>query len=346
MSGPNDVFDPKQVALLQPEALERRPGRRAGRARAGVRPRRAQGRPDRARRGPLPARAGQPRDRGAAAARQGRGRQERQRRPPRRHRGPRRPPGRARGRARRPGAGRRARRRDAAGGPAPARRPAPADHPGRADRRRLRRDGLRGGRGPRGRARVVQLRRAELRRRTTRPGRWPDTFFVAGPRRSRPRAAHPHLPGAGPRAARPRASPTYVVCPGRTFRNDALDATHTPVFHQVEGLAVDEGITMAHLRGHPRPPRRGDVRRRAARPGCGRNYFPFTEPSAEVDLLCFACHGASADPGGEPCRTCSSEGWIEWGGCGMVHPEVLRACGVDPAALQRVRLRHGASSGR
>ncbi len=126
-----------------------------------------------------------------------------------------------------------------------------------------------------------------------------------------------------------RGVPCYVVAPGRVFRNDALDATHSPVFGQVEGLCVDEGITMAHLRGtldHFAQSMFGEGLRTRLRP----SYFPFTEPSAELDLQCFRCRGASAEPGGEPCRVCSSEGWIEWGGCGMVNPAVLRACGVDP----------------
>jgi phenylalanyl-tRNA synthetase alpha chain len=126
-----------------------------------------------------------------------------------------------------------------------------------------------------------------------------------------------------------RELPVYVICPGRTFRADALDATHSPVFSQVEGLVVDEGITMAHLRGtldHFASAMFGEGMRTRLRP----SYFPFTEPSAELDLQCFECRGASAEPGGEPCRVCSSEGWIEWGGCGMVNPAVLVACGVDP----------------
>jgi phenylalanyl-tRNA synthetase alpha chain len=124
-----------------------------------------------------------------------------------------------------------------------------------------------------------------------------------------------------------RDLPVYVVCPGRTYRDDPLDATHAPVFHQVEGLAVDEGITMAHLKGtldNFAQEMFGAGLITRLRP----NYFPFTEPSAEVDLLCFACRGESAR-GGPPCRTCESEGWIEWGGCGIVNPRVLRACGVD-----------------
>jgi phenylalanyl-tRNA synthetase alpha chain len=127
-----------------------------------------------------------------------------------------------------------------------------------------------------------------------------------------------------------RGAPCYVVAPGRVYRNDQLDATHTPVFTQVEGLAVDEGLTMGDLRGtldlFARAMFGDDVRTRL-RP----DHFPFTEPSAEVDLLCWVCHGASAQPGGDPCRTCGSEGWIEWGGCGMVHPVVLESGGVDPS---------------
>jgi phenylalanyl-tRNA synthetase alpha chain len=120
-----------------------------------------------------------------------------------------------------------------------------------------------------------------------------------------------------------------VVCPGRTFRTDELDATHTPVFHQVEGLAVDVGLTMANLRGTLDAFAEamfgaGVVTR--LRP----HFFPFTEPSAEVDLRCWVCHGASVGDPANPCRTCKSEGWIEWGGCGMVNPRVLIACGVDP----------------
>jgi phenylalanyl-tRNA synthetase alpha chain len=126
-----------------------------------------------------------------------------------------------------------------------------------------------------------------------------------------------------------RELPVYVVCPGRVYRADALDATHSPVFAQLEGLCVDEGITMAHLRGTLdafAEAMFGEGMRTRLRP----SYFPFTEPSAELDLQCFSCRGASAQPGGEPCRVCSSEGWIEVGGCGMVNPAVLVACGVDP----------------
>jgi phenylalanyl-tRNA synthetase alpha chain len=130
------------------------------------------------------------------------------------------------------------------------------------------------------------------------------------------------------RAMLTRALPIYVVCPGKVYRSDEYDATHIPVFHQIEGLCVDRGITLGHLRGtldHFARVMFGDTRTRM-RP----NYFPFTEPSAEVDLQCFVCHGASLDDPEHPCRTCRSEGWIEWGGCGVVNPRVLTACGIDP----------------
>ncbi len=123
-----------------------------------------------------------------------------------------------------------------------------------------------------------------------------------------------------------REPPIYVVCPGRVFRTDEYDATHSPVFHQVEGLVVDEGITMAHLKGtldHFAASMFGDGITTRFRP----SYFPFTEPSAEVDLRCFVCRGA--EPAMQTCRTCRGEGWIEWGGCGVVNPRVLTACGVD-----------------
>ncbi|MFI7455174.1 phenylalanine--tRNA ligase subunit alpha [Nonomuraea sp. NPDC049714] len=132
------------------------------------------------------------------------------------------------------------------------------------------------------------------------------------------------------RALLERGAPCYAIAPGKTFRTDELDATHTPVFHQTEGLAVDKGLTMAHLKGtldRFAEVMFGEGITTRFRP----NYFPFTEPSAEMDLKCFVCRGASAVPGSPPCRTCKSEGWIEWGGCGMVNPRVLVACGVDPS---------------
>ena len=126
-----------------------------------------------------------------------------------------------------------------------------------------------------------------------------------------------------------RELPIYVICPGRVFRTDELDSTHSPVFHQVEGLVIDKGITMADLKGtldHFAQSMFGEGIVTRLRP----SYFPFTEPSAEVDLQCFVCRGTSVDNPDAPCRTCRSEGWIEWGGCGMVNPKVLVATGIDP----------------
>jgi len=126
-----------------------------------------------------------------------------------------------------------------------------------------------------------------------------------------------------------RTPPIYVACPGRVFRTDEYDATHSPVFHQVEGLVVDEGITMAHLRGsldHLVQSLFGEGIRTRFRP----SYFPFTEPSAEMDMVCFVCRGTGKSGTGDlDCRTCRGEGWIELGGCGVVNPRVLTACGVD-----------------
>ena len=117
------------------------------------------------------------------------------------------------------------------------------------------------------------------------------------------------------RALLEREPPVYIISIGRTFRTDELDSTHTPVFHQVEGLAVDKGLTMANLRGTLDALARaqfGPQGRTRFRP----HFFPFTEPSAEVDVW-------FPDKKGGP-------GWVEWGGCGMVNPNVLRACGIDP----------------
>src|SRR3954452_16181484 len=123
-----------------------------------------------------------------------------------------------------------------------------------------------------------------------------------------------------------RTPPIYVICPGRVFRTDPYDATHSPMFHQVEGLVIDEGITMAHLKGtldHFAQQLFGDGITTRFRP----SYFPFTEPSAEVDLVCFVCRGV---PGAvEDCRTCKGEGWIAWGGCAVFTPRALAACGID-----------------
>ena len=131
------------------------------------------------------------------------------------------------------------------------------------------------------------------------------------------------------RAMLSRPLPLYVVSPGRCFRADALDATHSPVFHQIEGLAIDEGLTMSDLRGAIQSfvdAMFGEGLRTRFRP----DFFPFTEPSGDVSMECHICRGASTRPGGQPCRVCRSQGWIEIAGCGMVNPRVLVASGVDP----------------
>jgi phenylalanyl-tRNA synthetase alpha chain len=154
-----------------------------------------------------------------------------------------------------------------------------------------------------------------------------DTFFVGS--EDSGLVLRTHTSPVQARTMLARTPPIYVVCPGKVFRTDELDATHTPVFHQLEGLVVDEGITMAHLKGtldHMAQALFGPGIVSRLRP----SYFPFTEPSAEPDLLCFVCRGESMGNPDRPCRTCDSEGWIEWGGCGMVNPRVLRACGIDP----------------
>ena len=116
--------------------------------------------------------------------------------------------------------------------------------------------------------------------------------------------------------------PIRIISPGRVYRSDAMDATHSPLFHQMEGLVVDKGITMADLKGMLETFAKqefGEETRVRFRP----HHFPFTEPSAEVDISCFMC-------GGKGCRLCKGEGWIEILGAGMVHPNVLRTCGIDP----------------
>ncbi|QCB93861.1 phenylalanine--tRNA ligase subunit alpha [Cellulomonas shaoxiangyii] len=147
-----------------------------------------------------------------------------------------------------------------------------------------------------------------------------DTFFVAPQDPDVPADAsglvlRTHTSPVQARTLLERGVPVYIACPGKVFRTDALDATHTPVFHQVEGLAIDEGLTMAHLKGtldHFAKAMFGPDARTRLRP----SFFPFTEPSAEMDLWFPQKKGGP--------------GWIEWGGCGMVNPNVLRACGVDP----------------
>ncbi len=121
--------------------------------------------------------------------------------------------------------------------------------------------------------------------------------------------------------------PVYIVVPGRTYRTDTVDATHLPVFHQIEGLAVDRGITLGDLRGtllHFAREFFGPTTNVRLRP----SFFPFTEPSAELDVSCFACEGGEAG-----CRVCGGAGWLEMLGCGMVDPNVLEAAGYDPGAV-------------
>ncbi|MBR2454053.1 MAG: phenylalanine--tRNA ligase subunit alpha, partial [Clostridia bacterium] len=115
--------------------------------------------------------------------------------------------------------------------------------------------------------------------------------------------------------------PIRIISPGRVYRSDAVDATHSPLFHQLEGLVVDKGVTMGDLKGTLETFAKklfGEDTRIRFRP----HHFPFTEPSAEVDASCFAC-------GGKGCRICKGEGWIEILGAGMVHPFVLSNCGID-----------------
>ena len=119
-----------------------------------------------------------------------------------------------------------------------------------------------------------------------------------------------------------RKPPIRIVCPGRVYRADEVDATHSPVFHQIEGLVVDKGITMCDLKGVLEQFAReiyGPDTKVKFRP----SFFPFTEPSVEVDVSCSEC-------GGKGCRVCKGSGWIEILGAGMVHPRVLSACGIDP----------------
>lgn len=144
-----------------------------------------------------------------------------------------------------------------------------------------------------------------------------DTFFVD------PIDSHlvlrTHTSPVQVRSLIERELPVYVLCPGRVFRTDELDATHTPVFHQVEGLAIDKGLTMADLRGtleHFARIMFGDEAKIRLRP----SFFPFTEPSAELDVWHPGAKGGAR--------------WVEWGGCGMVNPNVLRAAGIDPEEYQ------------
>lgn len=144
-----------------------------------------------------------------------------------------------------------------------------------------------------------------------------DTFYTTEGHALRPQTSTVQI-----HAMQRRGVPLRVIAPGRVFRRDTPDPTHNPMFFQVEGLYVDRGITMAHLKGTLQEVVArlfGPETRTRFRP----SYFPFTEPSAEVDYSCFKC-------GGSGCRICKNSGWIELGGSGMVHPNVLRAVGIDP----------------
>ena len=145
-----------------------------------------------------------------------------------------------------------------------------------------------------------------------------DTLYIA----DAPTMLRTHTSPVQIRAMQAQEPPIYVIAPGRCARRDAFDATHSPMFHQVEGLAVDRGITFADLKGTLTAfveAIYGAGHRTRFRP----SYFPFTEPSAELDMACPACDGVG-------CSACGWSGWIELLGCGMVHPKVLKNVGYDP----------------
>jgi phenylalanyl-tRNA synthetase alpha chain len=145
---------------------------------------------------------------------------------------------------------------------------------------------------------------------------WQDTFYTTDKLALRSQTSTVQI-----HAIQRRGVPVRMIAPGRVFRRDTPDPTHNPMFYQVEGLCVDRGITMAHLKGTVE-----EFLRRMFGPDTVTrfrpSYFPFTEPSAEFDFSCFKCKGSG-------CRICKNSGWIELGGSGMVHPNVLRALGVD-----------------
>ena len=150
-----------------------------------------------------------------------------------------------------------------------------------------------------------------------------DTFYLnAAEGFIRQFALRPQTSCVQVRALESSSLPIRIIAPGRVFRSDEVDATHSPVFHQIEGMVIDKGVTMGDLKGSLMVFTRelfGEDKKVRFRP----HYFPFTEPSAEMDASCFSC-------GGKGCRVCKGEGWIEMLGCGMVHPNVLRMSGVDP----------------
>ncbi len=144
-----------------------------------------------------------------------------------------------------------------------------------------------------------------------------DTFYISDKILLRPQTSPVQV-----RVMDKTQPPIKIVCPGKVYRQDALDSTHSPIFHQIEGLFVDRGVTMGDLIGSLRLFTRklfGEDTKIRVRP----HHFPFTEPSCEVDISCWGC-------GGNGCRICKNEGWIEILGAGMVHPEVLSWSGIDP----------------
>jgi len=150
-----------------------------------------------------------------------------------------------------------------------------------------------------------------------------DTFYLAENLLLRTQTSAAQI-----RTMETRKPPIRVICPGRVFRADEVDATHSPVFHQIEGLVVDKGVTMCDLKGVLEQFAHeiyGSDTKVKFRP----SFFPFTEPSVEVDVTCSEC-------GGKGCRVCKGSGWIEILGAGMVHPNVLKSCGIDPDEYQGV----------
>ncbi len=148
---------------------------------------------------------------------------------------------------------------------------------------------------------------------------WQDTFYITEDEKVHLRCQTSPVQVRVMEVTKP---PIRVISPGRVYRKDEVDATHSPMFHQIEGLVVDKGITMGDLKGTLNAlvaKLYGPEAKTRFRP----HHFPFTEPSCEVDVQCFAC-------GGEGCRVCKGEGWIELLGAGMVHPKVLAGCGIDP----------------
>ena len=148
---------------------------------------------------------------------------------------------------------------------------------------------------------------------------WTDTFYFSEDGRILLRTQTSPMQI---RAMEEHGVPIRMISPGRVYRKDEVDATHSPMFHQIEGLVVDKGVTMADLKGTLNAVIReiyGPETKTRFRP----HHFPFTEPSCEVDIQCHKC-------GGKGCPTCKGEGWIEVLGAGMVHPKVLRNCGIDP----------------